>query len=71
MKQRFLSAPPRCFDEGHRVVVPINLPSAVEYETVLDSVVQELASVSSELRRRFEAKKLEGRSKEDHVPSLE
>ena len=53
---------PRCFDEGSRVLVPINLPQGVEYEAVLDSVVEQLRSVANELRRFWEIKQHEEHS---------
>ena len=51
LKHWIHGSPPRCFDEGRRVLVPINLPQSVEYEAVLDSVVEQLSSVANELRR--------------------
>lgn len=55
----------RCFDEGDRVAVPIDLPNGVEYETVLSSVVEQLASVANELRRGSETEQVEEPSKVD------
>ena len=50
MRSRIQADPPRCIDEGSRVVVPIGLPDRVEYETVLNCVVEQLESVAKEFR---------------------
>lgn len=50
MRSRIQANPPRCFDEKSLVVVPISLLERVEYETVLNSVVEQLASVANEFR---------------------
>lgn len=51
MKPRTLANPPRCLDEGERFVVPVHLRRGVEYGAVLDSVVEQLASVAEDLQR--------------------
>lgn len=50
MRSWIQANPPRCFDEESLVVVPIGLPDRVEYETVLNNVVEQLESVAKEFR---------------------
>ena len=38
--------PPGIIDEGHRLLIPINLPVGVEYDAVLDAVVKRLADIA-------------------------
>ena len=71
MRSRIHANPPRCFDEGSLVVVPIGLPDRVEYETVLNSVVEQLESAAKEFRGCWEMERNEGRAEENDSPSLE
>lgn len=71
LKHWIRSTPPRCFDEGNRVVVPIDLPTGAEYGTVLSSVVKQLASVANDLRRRWEMEQHEEQAAESDSPSPE
>ena len=71
LKSRIRSNPPRCFDEGGHVVVPIDLPTGVEYGTVLNSVVEQLASVANDFRRCWEVEQREEKPEEPDSPSRE
>ncbi|MCY4544514.1 MAG: hypothetical protein OXD39_04670 [Gemmatimonadetes bacterium] len=42
--------PPECFDEGSAVLVPIPLPTEVEYDKVLDAVAERIRAVSELIR---------------------
>ena len=71
LKSWIRSNPPRCFEEGSRVVVPIDLPTGVEYGTVLNSVVEQLASVANDFRRCWDIEQREEKSEEPDSPSRE
>ena len=70
MKHRIRGSP-CCFDEGNRVVVPIELLNAAEYEAVLKSVVEQLASIAKGFRRCWENEQHEEQSEGDDSPSVE
>lgn len=42
--------PPQCFDEGSAVLVPIPLPTEVEYDLVLDAVAERIRTVAELIR---------------------
>lgn len=41
-----LSDPPECFEEDGQMLVPIPLPTGVEYNAVLDAVVTRLQKIA-------------------------
>ena len=51
LEELFQSDPPRCFDEGERLCVPIMLPTAVEYRVVLSAVVAHIEHVANQINK--------------------
>ncbi len=51
LEELFRSDPPRCFDEGERLCVPIMLPIAVEYPAVLSAVVARIEHVANQINK--------------------